>query len=100
MQATIHVVAKSWARLSDFTFTFALKNNGQYEKINLYFMKRNPHLSDVTAWIGFLLSFVPCMVAGILIFRLRERAENKLMQNALEKFKSGRPGEPAEQADD
>ncbi len=57
-------------------------------------------LSDVTAWIGFLLSFVPCMVAGILIFRLRERAENKRMQNALEKFKSGRPGEPAEPADD
>ncbi len=47
-------------------------------------------LSDVTAWIGFLLSFVPCMVAGILIFRLRERAENKRMQAALDKYKQGR----------
>ncbi len=57
-------------------------------------------LCDVTAWIGFLLSYVFCMIGGILIFRLRERAENKRMQNALEKFKSGRPGEQADPTDD
>ena len=30
--------------------SFALKNNGQYEKINLYFMERN--LQEVHCWNG------------------------------------------------
>ena len=40
------------------------------------------------AWIGFIVSFAVCSAAGVLISKLKERADNKKMAQALERFKS------------
>lgn len=39
------------------------------------------------AWVGFFISFAICSMAGILFSRLREKAENKKMDDALKKYK-------------
>lgn len=46
-------------------------------------------INDIMAWIGFIVSFAVSSAAGVLISKLKERAENRAMANALEKFKSG-----------
>ena len=43
---------------------------------------------DITAWIGFIVSFAVCSTIGVLTSKLKERAENKKMDQALEKFKN------------
>lgn len=42
---------------------------------------------DVKAWIGFGLSFIVCTVVSVTISRLEEQAENKKMEQALNRFK-------------
>ena len=42
---------------------------------------------DVRAWIGFFISFAICSLAGVFISRLKEKTENKKMDEALEKLK-------------
>lgn len=42
---------------------------------------------DVKAWIGFALSFIVCTVVSVAISRLEEQAENKKMEQALNRFK-------------
>lgn len=42
---------------------------------------------DVKAWIGFVLSFIVCTVVSVTISRLEEQAENKKMEQALNRFK-------------
>ena len=46
-------------------------------------------INDIMAWIGFVLSFAVSSAAGVLISKLKERAENRAMASALEKFQSG-----------
>ena len=41
---------------------------------------------DVTAWIGFIISYALSMFISALITRLKERAENSKMQEALDKY--------------
>ena len=43
-------------------------------------------VNDVRAWIGFFISFALCSLAGVLFSRLKEKAENKKMDAALEKY--------------
>lgn len=43
-------------------------------------------VSDIKAWVGFLLSFTLCSALGVWISRIRERAENDKMNRALEKY--------------
>ena len=43
--------------------------------------------SDITAWIGFIISFAICSTLGILISRIREKTENDKMNRALEKYR-------------
>lgn len=44
-------------------------------------------IGDIKAWIGFLLSFSVCSCIGVFVGRMREEAENKKMEEALEKYK-------------
>ena len=44
-------------------------------------------VNDVKAWIGFFVSFAVCSLAGVIFTRLKEKAENKKMDEALEKYK-------------
>ena len=44
-------------------------------------------VNDVRAWIGFFVSFAVCSLAGVVFTRLKEKAENKKMDEALEKYK-------------
>jgi hypothetical protein len=44
-------------------------------------------VNDVKAWIGFFVSFAVCSLAGVIFTRLKEKAENKKMDEALEKLK-------------
>ena len=46
-------------------------------------------LNDIFAWIGFTVSFVVSTLAGVLISKLKEKAENMKMEKALERFKNG-----------
>ena len=46
-------------------------------------------INDISAWIGFILSFAVSSAAGVLISKLKERAENRAMDKALERFKKG-----------
>ncbi len=46
-------------------------------------------LNDIFAWIGFAVSFVVSTLAGVLISKLKEKAENMKMEKALERFKNG-----------
>ena len=48
-------------------------------------------VNDLLAWVGFLISFVVSMGISVLISRLKERAENRRMEAALEKYQQGRP---------
>ncbi len=47
-------------------------------------------LADITAWIGFILSYALSMVISMLVTKLKERAENSKMQEALDKYNSGK----------
>ena len=44
-------------------------------------------LNDPAAWIGFIVSFSVCSVMSAFIMRLEEKAENKKMQEALNRLK-------------
>ena len=44
-------------------------------------------IGDIKAWIGFLLSFSVCSCIGVFVGRMREEAENKKMEEALDKYK-------------
>ena len=41
---------------------------------------------DMTAWLGFIISYALSMIISVLITRLKERAENTKMQEALDKY--------------
>ncbi len=43
-------------------------------------------LDDMTAWIGFIISYVISIIISALVTRLRERTENSKMQEALDKY--------------
>ena len=43
-------------------------------------------VNEAKAWIGFFISFFICTVISITISRLEEKAENRKMERALEKF--------------
>ncbi len=43
----------------------------------------------VEAWIGFFISFFVCAVGGYVISSLKERSENKKLQDALDNFQRG-----------
>ena len=43
---------------------------------------------DISAWIGFVVSFAVCSAIGVLISKLKEKAENKKMAQALERFQN------------
>ena len=43
----------------------------------------------LSLWIGFAVSFVVSTLAGVLISKLKEKAENMKMEKALERFKNG-----------
>lgn len=43
-------------------------------------------IGDVTAWVGFIISYALSMFISALITRLKERAENSKMQEALDKY--------------
>ncbi|MBP5554844.1 MAG: hypothetical protein J6X94_08235 [Lachnospiraceae bacterium] len=42
---------------------------------------------DAMAWVGFFVSFAICSLAGVCFSRLKEKAENKKMDEALKKYK-------------
>ena len=44
-------------------------------------------VNEAGAWIGFLISFAVCTTVSAVFMRLEERAENKKMQEALNKLK-------------
>ena len=46
-------------------------------------------VDDPKAWCGFFISIVIRMVISALLTRLAEKSENRKMQEALDKFKSG-----------
>lgn len=43
----------------------------------------------VEAWIGFFISFFICAIGGYVISSLKERSENKKLQDALDNFQKG-----------
>ena len=45
-------------------------------------------INDISAWIGFFVSFAICSAVAVVLSRIRERAENDRMNRALEKYKS------------
>ena len=44
-------------------------------------------VNEAGAWIGFLISFAVCTTVSAVFMRLEERAENKKMQDALNRLK-------------
>jgi hypothetical protein len=44
-------------------------------------------LNNVAAWIGFIVSFAVCTVISSVLMRLEENAENRKMQDALNRLK-------------
>lgn len=46
-------------------------------------------ISEVKSWIGFIVSFSVCTLIGIVVCRMKEKAENKKMAQALQTIKSG-----------
>ena len=44
-------------------------------------------INEVGAWIGFIISFAVCTTVSAVFMRLEERAENKKMQEALNRLK-------------
>ena len=45
-------------------------------------------INDISAWIGFFISFAICSAVAVIFSRIREHAENDRMNRALEKYKS------------
>ena len=45
---------------------------------------------DIKAWIGFLVSFAICDSLGVVISKIREKTENKKMDQALERYKNNK----------
>ncbi|MGN0340885.1 MAG: hypothetical protein ACI4D0_10380 [Lachnospira sp.] len=45
-------------------------------------------IDDLKSWIGFVLSFVVCTAIGVTISRMEEQAENRKMEQALNKIKN------------
>ncbi len=43
-------------------------------------------VGDMTAWLGFIISYALSMIISSLVTRLKERAENSKMQEALDKY--------------
>ena len=43
-------------------------------------------VADLRAWIGFGISYTLSMLASLFLIRLEEKAENKKLQDALERF--------------
>lgn len=43
-------------------------------------------VNDLKAWVGFFLSYTVSMTISVMVTRLRERAENDKMQEALDKY--------------
>ena len=43
-------------------------------------------VNDAMAWGGFFISFAICSLAGVVLSRLKEKAENKKMDAALKKY--------------
>ncbi|MCR5250402.1 MAG: hypothetical protein K6E50_07335 [Lachnospiraceae bacterium] len=43
-------------------------------------------LTEIRAWIGFGISYTISMLASLFLIRAEERAENKKLQEALERF--------------
>ncbi len=43
-------------------------------------------LDDMTAWMGFIISYVISIIISAMVTRLRERTENSKMQEALDKY--------------
>ena len=50
-------------------------------------------VNDLLAWAGFLLSFIVSMGVSVLLSRLKERAENRRMAAALEKYRQSGPSD-------
>ena len=44
-------------------------------------------LNNIAAWIGFIVSFAVCTVISSVLMRIEENAENKKMQDALNRLK-------------
>ena len=44
-------------------------------------------INNAGAWIGFIVSFAVCTAVSAILMRLEEQAENKKMQEALNKLK-------------
>ena len=45
-------------------------------------------LSDVKAWIGFIVSFALCSAVAVVVGKLKENSENRKMEKALDRFKN------------
>ncbi len=43
-------------------------------------------LDDMTAWMGFIISYVISIIISAMVTRLRERTENSKMQKALDNY--------------
>ena len=44
-------------------------------------------ISDIKAWVGFIISFAVCSSLGVVIIRIKENSENRKMEQALDRFK-------------
>ena len=44
-------------------------------------------LNDILAWVGFIVSFAVCSALAVGISKLKEKAEDKKMEKALEKYR-------------
>lgn len=44
-------------------------------------------VDEILAWVGFFVSFAICSLVSVLYSRLREKTENRKMDEALEKIK-------------
>ncbi len=47
-------------------------------------------VGDVSAWIGFIISFAISMIVSALVIKLKERADNSKMQEALDNYNKGK----------
>ena len=43
-------------------------------------------VKDITAWLGFIISYALSMIISALVTRVKERAENLKMQEALDRY--------------
>ena len=43
-------------------------------------------VEDFKAWLGFFISFSNCSAIGVIVSRLKEKAEDKKMNKALEQY--------------